>query len=226
MGKSSPAANSEFLNEFLNEFNSRLIWGESRVTMCANCFFILWKQQNEYFWYHRELFCSIRRTTWIQFLSILEQNRRLFAWKPISLLWSLPSVFTCTLTFCQPICHKMIPHSFLLPYPDWLWADRKCSDHPMRKLRQNSDMRSVLNLVKLTLQIFQIAKQRPAVNNLYLYQGSSNELFYRIEHTIDGAPPIPFKDRGLLLAIILNTSSQGSREFNSFGPDIAQANER
>ena len=87
-------------------------------------------------------------------------------------------------------------------------------------------MRSVLNLVKLTLQIFQIAKQRPAVNNLYLYQGSSNELFYRIEHMIDEAPPIPFKDGGLLLAIILNTSSQGSREFNSFGPDIAQANER
>ena len=189
-------------------------------------FFILWKQQNEYFWYHRELFYSIRRTIWIQFLSILEQNRRLFAWKRISLLWSLPSVFTCTLTFFQPICHKMIPYSFLLPYPDWLWADRKCSDHPMQKLRQNSDMRSVLNLVKLLLQIFQIAKQRPAVNNLYLYQGSTNEQSYRIEHTIDGAPPIPFKDGGLLLAIILKTSSQGSREFNSFGPDIAQANER
>ena len=96
----------------------------------------------------------------------------------------------------------------------------------MQKLRQNSDMRSVLNLVKLPLQIFQIAKQRLVVNNLYLYQGSTNEQSYRLEHTIDGAPPIPFKDGGLLFAIILNTSSQGSREFNSFGPDIAQANER
>ena len=49
---------------------------------------------------------------------------------------------------------------------------------------------------------------------------------YQIERTIDRSPPIPFKDGGLLFAIILKTSSQGSREFNSFGPDIAQANER
>lgn len=56
-----------------------------------------------------------------------------------------------------------------------------------------------------------------------------NDLFlsrYEIEQTIDGSPPIPFKDGGLLFAIILKTWSQGSREFNSFGPDIAQANER
>ena len=41
-----------------------------------------------------------------------------------------------------------------------------------------------------------------------------------------GTLPIPFKDGGLLFAIILKTSSQGSREFNSFGPDVAHANER
>ena len=40
-------------------------------------------------------------------------------------------------------------------------------------------------------------------------------------------PWIPaFNDGGLLFAIIWKTSSQGSREFSSFGPDIAQANER
>ena len=81
-----------------------------------------------------------------------------------SLLFDWPK-----LTFFQSIFHKTIPYSFLLPFLDYLSADQKYSDHPIRKPLQNWDMQSVLILAKYFSQIFRIPKPRLVLNNLSLY---------------------------------------------------------